>query len=176
MLIGGQNDDLLVGNGGADVLRGGEGDDTLAISDLSFVRLVGGHGTDTLRLDGNGISLDLTTLADNRILDVEKIDLRGHGANTLTLSVRDVYNLSDSSNTITILKDAEDTAHIGAGWTSSGSQVVDGVSFDRFVQGQATLLISVPDYHCGCRRSLRRPGRWHGRATRISFVQCQSSE
>ena len=62
--------EVLLGNGGADVLRGGQGDDILAISDLTFVRLVGGRGLDTVRLDGSGLGLDLTALADNRLVGI----------------------------------------------------------------------------------------------------------
>ena len=100
ILIGGQDDDLLLGDGGPDVLRGGEGDDTLAVPAVDFQRLLGGNGTDTLRLDGSGITLDLTTIADNRIVDVEQIDITGSGDNTLTLDVLEVLNISSHSNTM----------------------------------------------------------------------------
>ena len=90
VIIGGQDDDVLIGGGGADSLRGGEGDDTLAISDLGFTRAVGGTGTDTLRLDTAAATLDLTTLADNRLLGIGQIDIGGSGANTLVLDVQEV--------------------------------------------------------------------------------------
>ncbi|MBW4495925.1 MAG: hypothetical protein KME26_23170 [Oscillatoria princeps RMCB-10] len=37
-------------------MYGGAGDDILALSDLNFRRIKGGAGTDTLRLDGSGVS------------------------------------------------------------------------------------------------------------------------
>jgi len=58
ILIGGLGNDTLVSDGGADVLRGAEGDDTMAIPDASFSstrRLMGGNGTEpamTLSLPG----------------------------------------------------------------------------------------------------------------------------
>ncbi len=59
-------------------------------------RIVGGNGTDTLRLDGSGLTLDLTSVRDNRLQGIEVIDLTGSGNNTLTLTAREVLNLSDS--------------------------------------------------------------------------------
>jgi len=92
VLIGGQDDDILIGNGGADVLHGGEGDDILAVSDLSFARLVGGSGNDTLRLDTAGLTFNLASIPDNRITGIEAIDITGLGANTLILNLLEVLN------------------------------------------------------------------------------------
>ncbi len=90
VMVGGRGNDILLGTGGADVLNGGEGDDTLAVSTLPFQRVTGGNGDDTLRLDGSGLTLDLTTLADNRIQGIELIDITGAGINTLILNYREV--------------------------------------------------------------------------------------
>ena len=96
-IIGGRGDDTLIGNGGADVLRGSAGNDLLIISDTSFALVDGGNGFDTLRFDA-AMDLDLTVLGDNRITDVEAIDLRHDGGDSsLTLNLSDVLNLNDSS-------------------------------------------------------------------------------
>ncbi len=55
-MIGGRSNDIVIGNGGMDVLLGGQGNDLLAVSDVNFRRLVGGSGSDTLRLDGSGLT------------------------------------------------------------------------------------------------------------------------
>ena len=140
VLLGAQGDDTLVGDGGADVLYGGEGDDILAIGDAALARLDGGMGSDTLRLDGDGVTLDLTALSDLTIEAIEVIDLQeGSGSHSLTLDLQEVLNLSDSSNTLTILGDSSDRVDIGSGWASQGT--VDGV--ETFTQGAATLEIDT---------------------------------
>jgi Ca2+-binding RTX toxin-like protein len=147
--VGAQGNDTLTGNGGADVFHGGEGDDTIKVSTLDFSLVDGGTGKDTLALDGAGLNLDLTTLANNRIQDIEQIDLTGTGVNTLTLGVLDVLDLSDSSNTLVVKGNADDKANIGTDWTAAasggtngdGTSTIDGHVFQIYASGQATLLV-----------------------------------
>lgn len=141
VMIGGRNDDILVGNGGTDVLRGGEGDDILAVSDLAFSRIVGGNGFDTLRLDGSGLTLDLTTIADNRILGIEQIDIKGTGDNTLALVVNEVLGISDKSNTLVVRRNTGDNVNIGAGWTQAANEIINTEIFEVFTQGVAVLKV-----------------------------------
>jgi hypothetical protein len=147
VMNGGRGNDVLVGNGGADVLYGGQGDDVLAISSSTFARIDGGNGSDTLRLDGAGISLNLTTLADNKLTSIEAIDVRGSGANTLTLDLAEVLNITEGSNaartanTLTIRRDADDTITKGTGWSQRASVSVSGITYQVFTQAAATLLV-----------------------------------
>jgi hypothetical protein len=148
ILIGGRGDDTLISDGGPDVLRGGEGDDVLALTDVDFSgtrRIVGGNGIDTLRLDAAGLTLDLTKIADNRIVDIEIIDIRDCGANVLTLDHRGVLNLSSHSNTLIVRRDIDDLVHRGGGWVQQPDETIDGVPFEVFTQGSATLKVQVPD-------------------------------
>ncbi|HND53986.1 MAG TPA: hypothetical protein PLV92_16360, partial [Pirellulaceae bacterium] len=143
VMVGGQKGDTLLGNGGADVLRGGQGDDILAIGDMTFVRLVGGRGLDTVRLDGAGLGLDLIALADNRLTGIERIDLTGTGNNVLTLDYRSVVNLSDDSNELIISRNDGDIVNIGDSWTVQGYRVIDGQTYYVFKQLNATLVVQA---------------------------------
>ena len=148
VLIGGAADDALVGNGGQDVLRGGEGDDVLAVSDTTFRRIVGGNGIDTLRVDGSGNTLNLNALPDSRILGIEVIDITGNSPNTLILGdltgPQHVLKLSDESNTLTVLGDADDVVHLGGGWAAMGQQVIGPNTFNVFTHGLATVNVLDP--------------------------------
>jgi len=148
VLIGGGGNDTLVSDGGPDVLIGGEGDDTLAVSDVDFSstrRLVGGTGVNTLRMDGSGQTLDLTAIPDNRITDINEIDITGSGANTLTLNVREVLNISSRSNTLIVRRSPDDTVNIGSGWVQSANELISGSAFEFevFSQGSATLKVQA---------------------------------
>jgi hypothetical protein len=143
IFVGGQANDTLVGNGGADAFQGGEGDDTIAVASVDFLLVDGASGTDTLRLDGAGFALDLTTLADNHTRSIEQIDITGNGDNTLTVSVLDVLNLSDESNQLLVDGDAGDTVARGAGWTAGGTTVVDGQTYQIYTGGAASLLVDT---------------------------------
>ena len=143
VLIGQQGNDTLVSDGGADVLYGGEGGDTLAIVSTAFQRVAGGSGTDTLRLDGSGLTLNLTALADNWLTDIEVIDLTGSGDNTLTLNRLEVLNLSSTSNTLIVRHNSGDTVNRGTGWVQIANETVGSDTFAVFTQGAATLKVQA---------------------------------
>jgi len=147
VLIGNYGSNDLVGNGGGDVLRGGAGNDVLAVADSNFFRVVGGNGQkDTLLWEGVGLNLDLSTpmtgIPDNKLVGIEQIDILASGMNTLTLDVQEVLNISNTSNTLKVLRSSvDDTVVKGSGWTDelNGSA---GTGFEVFTQGAATLILS----------------------------------
>lgn len=143
LMLGAVGNDTLIGAGGADILNGGEGDDTLAVSDLAFQKIRGGSGIDTLRLDGAGLHLDFTAIPDNRIVDIETIDLAGSGANRLTLNRLEVLNLSTTSNQLRVTGDADDRVNLGERWTREGSRWEEGRTWRIYTQGAATVLVSA---------------------------------
>jgi hypothetical protein len=138
-------------NGGADAFQGGAGNDTMRVSTLDFFLADGGTGSDTLELDGAGLDLDLTALADNRTRSIERIDITGSGNNSLTLGVLDVLNLSEDSNELLVLGDAGDTVSQGAGWIAAstggtngnGTSTIDGETYQIHTAGQALLLVDT---------------------------------
>ncbi len=140
ILIGAQGNDILISDGGADVLRGGQGNDLFQISNLTFQIIAGGTGTDTLRLDGSGIHLNLLAIADNKLTGIEAIDLRGSGVNRLLLKPLEVLNLSDSSNSLLVMADQDDSLFIGGGWATLADQQFDGASYRVFTNGAADGL------------------------------------
>lgn len=150
IMLGGLGNDRLNGRGGPDVLKGGAGNDVLSVSDALFRRLDGGGGTDTLRV--SGFDLDLTTVPDARISGIEIIDLGDAKENQLTLAVRDLRNLSDTSNTITVIGDAGDKVVIDL--TGTGLQPVDqGAGFIAYTEqatnNGVTLLVQDSLDHSG---------------------------
>ncbi|WP_412551534.1 beta strand repeat-containing protein [Shimia sp. MIT910701] len=138
-ILGGRGNDTISGGGGADALSGGAGDDLISIADSGFVRVNGGTGFDTLRLDTSGQSLLLATLPDTRIDGIEAIDL-ANASNAVSLSRDAVLRLSETSNTLRVLGGATDTySFADSGWTAAGSVVDNGITYDVFQNGLARV-------------------------------------
>jgi hypothetical protein len=54
---------------------------------LAFLSPIdGGGGIDTLKLEGAGLTLDLTKISNRRIQNIEVIDITGSGNNILKLN------------------------------------------------------------------------------------------
>ena len=139
LIVGAFKDDPN-GNGGADVLCGGEGNDILAISDTSaFKSISGGTGSDTLRLDGSDKTLNLTSIADNKIQGIENIDLSQSGNHSVVLKLSDVLNISDNSNVLQIF--GSTTGDSVATNTETWVKGTSSSGFTPFTHGLATLLI-----------------------------------
>lgn len=148
-IIGDLGDDTITGGGGADAIYGGLGDDSITTQD-GYVKIDGGGGTDTLLLStGN---LDLTAVANNnKVTGIERIDLTADSSvNTLTLNKQDVLDTGDTlttnpdsgasmANSLVVLGDANDAVVIGdnSGWAQGAAQG----SYNVFTNGQATLFI-----------------------------------
>lgn len=150
VMLGAQGNDTLLGNGGIDVLNGGAGNDLLAVLDPAFLegfgtgggRMLGGTGSDTLRLDGAGENLDLGAIPDTRIQGIESIDLHG-GGKRLALDEREILNIDDTSNKLKVLGDSSNAVSGSLPGATQGCAVVGGVDFTTFSVGQAQLLVQT---------------------------------
>jgi len=144
-LIGRAGDDTLIGNGGPDSFFGGPGNDVITVDDVAFRIVDGGSGFDTFVLGTAQVAdLDLTTILDRRVVNIEAIDLRDTITNTLTLDLVEALRLSSSSNTVRIFKDVDDVVDMGSGWEKTETITEDWRAFDVYVQRDARLEVQVP--------------------------------
>lgn len=145
-LDGGPGNDTLFGTQVSPAMFGGDGDDLLragrfepqsAAPDFKLV-FDGGPGNDTLdvRIPGG-----LILSADDIVSGIERILLSG---GTLTLDVAGVLGASDETDTLIV----DDGGPSGTGrivatgaWQLTGSQDIDGVTFNQWQLDEATLLV-----------------------------------
>ncbi len=159
-------DNVLNADGMATVVRAGAGDDVLNIDGFTTADLIsfdGGTGTDTLRLNGAGLSLDLSILPDTRLISIERIDLNGGGPsgsmnNTLTLTRLDLLSLSEvrTKGTVSTQEGTEGRAELRVdgnagdrvatadnGWVPRGREEIADVLYNVFENGNARLLVNT---------------------------------
>lgn len=138
-LNGGKNDDVLDGGTGVDKYIGDYGNDTL-IFDIGEITSAGSHNAgrdfDTLQLRGVG-TLDLTVKANNNFLGIEQIDMDDPASQTLRLNATDVLALSDTTNTLRVLGDSNDTVDVSSDFGFAGTSG----GFDVYTSGSAVLLV-----------------------------------
>ena len=147
--------DSFTGNAGTDtfteiatddVVRGGAGDDRISVTSLDFAHIAGGTGTDTLVLDGSGLSLDLTGAgtAGVDVDSVEILDLSGTGADTLVLDALAVSDLTEERDggmaSLDVRGDADDTVEL-RGFVFSSTETGDGTTYDVYRDGNAQVRV-----------------------------------
>ena len=145
-LSGGNGDDHICGEGGADAISGGSGNDTIVVGDASFQTVDGGGGYDTLVLGGNGIDIDFTAVSSDLVTGMEEINITGNGSNMLTLDTYSVLGMSDTSNTLLIHGDQDDsitltTGEGGSSWQATGTTTIEGQIYSIYEVGLASVII-----------------------------------
>ena len=142
-ISGGDGNDTIYGDAGSDTIDGGAGNDTIMYQAGEVDSFVdGGVGDDILQFDGNNLTLDLTNNNYNGVYhNFEKINLGG-GDNSLNLNPDDVIEMTDNDNRIFVDGDSSDSV-TGAGWTDTGTTVIDsGKSYTVYTgAGGAELLV-----------------------------------
>ncbi|WP_429213442.1 Ig-like domain-containing protein [Metapseudomonas resinovorans] len=147
----GSESGLLLDNAALSSVRGGAGNDFIAIKDTSFALIDGGNGIDTLLLDGKNMALDLDALVD-RITGIEKIDLGQGGSNSLSLSAEALEGLgqvdmvlNDGKNQLVINGDGSNSIQLldslAESWMQASQAEVGGVVYQTYVSGSTELLI-----------------------------------
>ncbi|MCD2175782.1 VCBS domain-containing protein [Rhizobium sp. C4] len=150
LLVGARGNDVTEGDdrGAAYVLFGGaylgsqdyrgtENDDTISVSNTAFTRIDGKSGFDTLLVQGTDMMLDFTKLAQDRVSSIEMIDMTGHGNNSIKLTAEDVFDMSQAidgdTTSLVVRLDTGDTLDLsGDGWTSGGTRVEGGRTYELF--------------------------------------------
>lgn len=140
LLVGGSLADAITGGGGADTIYARGGNDRITIADTSFAWIDGGTGDDTLRLSGAGQSLNLTTVG-SKLAGIERIDIGGSGANTLTLNAAQLLALSDTSDRLIVTGGADDSVN-ATGFSLTGTSTLGGVTYNVYAgAGGADLWV-----------------------------------
>lgn len=142
-LIGGAGDDLITDVGTGDVARTGAGDDVISLIAADVFGIDGGSGDDMVGLGGLG-HVDLASLGGaGRISGVENFDMTGGGADTLDIAdAMAVFALSDTTNLIDILGDAEDTVILGSDFALHSTNIFrHGMVMHSYEAGDALVVV-----------------------------------
>ena len=117
-------------------VTGSAGADTVTVSDLHFTHIDGGAGTDTLVLNGENMTLDLTALG-LKVEHIEIVDLGKSGTNAVKLDLNEALNITDTQNEDLVIKGADGSQVMlananGGVWENTGQRALDGQTFDVY--------------------------------------------
>jgi Ca2+-binding RTX toxin-like protein len=151
-LKGGGGNDTLVGDTG-DGLLGEDGNDTLVLKTTGIKLANGGDGIDTLKLDAISGAVDLTGALGAHLKSIEIVDLDFNGsglAQNLILDAAIVASLAGKNgaafgeHTLMVKGNLQDSVTLDTTWTLAGT-VTDPFgqsgSYNKLVSGDATLLV-----------------------------------
>jgi Ca2+-binding RTX toxin-like protein len=146
-MAGGAGNDGLFGEWGNDVITtaGGDyadgefGDDCIILGDLSFRKVTGGVGFDTLELPNAALNLNLSSvIASGRLTGIEAIVLPG--AQQLVVQSGNVLALSDNGALRLDAGASGSVALVGA-WAELAPRVIDNASYRIFALGGETVQV-----------------------------------
>ena len=141
-------------------LLGDATDNILSTEAADFISASGGHGIDTLKITGSGVSLDLTGTRFSesgpgahfgRLDSIERIDITGSGANSLRLSEHAIYHMTElraglgsetGKTRVIVLGDSDDTLVLnGKGWHKGENVSFEGKDYQLYSSGNAEILV-----------------------------------
>jgi hypothetical protein len=133
----------FVGNGGADVLKGGSRDDTFFMADENFASIDGNAGIDRLTLTEADASFNLSTTAA-RLHNIEVVSMDNVEHGHVTLTGTDITQIS-SNNALYLVGDPGDSYTAGNGYTQLASGVTNnavapGHTFFEFQHSSGSIL------------------------------------
>ncbi|QKJ87898.1 hypothetical protein PMPD1_2964 [Paramixta manurensis] len=130
-------------------ITGSQGEDTVTLNTLNFGHIDGGSGVDTLVLNGEHMTLDLTSLG-LKIENVEVLDLGKSGTNGIKLDLHDALTLTDTPQDDLLIKGADGgevtLANTEGGvWSSTGQRTVEGHTYDVYHNSALTADNTLGD-------------------------------
>ena len=152
-LQGGDDSDKMIGGAGSDKMDGGNGTDyflKVDVADLDGTNTL--DGTHTINGGAGDDYVDLSGIANfgtaqaARLENVEALSFTGNGANTVTLDVTSVLNMTDDRNNLVIHGDqGSDTVNLTGGFSKIGTDVTanDGQHYDVFQAGSGANQVTV---------------------------------
>jgi uncharacterized protein YaiE (UPF0345 family) len=119
----------------------GSGDDLLHVNGGSIAETDMGDGYDTVHLARNGASFGHDEAV--KLANVEAIDASGHGANTVSLSIDDVLNMTDEDNRLTIIGEQGDSVMLTATGSNSWTVVASNAQFTTYAYSDPAMQVVV---------------------------------
>jgi len=144
---GGTGNDTVSGGGDTDYVLGGSGNDVVVWSEGDLLN--GGAGTDRLGVVSQDV--DLTAVANDKLIDIEVVDMSYRNndgfryGNKLALNKADVLDMSSTTDTLKVLGEQGDSVNIVGSFRDLG---VSG-KYHHYKLGAATLLVDtdITDVH-----------------------------
>ncbi|MCA9916148.1 MAG: hypothetical protein KC496_22485, partial [Anaerolineae bacterium] len=159
ILVGGFGNDTLRGDAGNDTLLGEWGDDTIRtqsgdyvdagsgndvviLGDFTFEIAFGGSGTDRLVMAAGARNFDLSAMVNGaRVQGFEVLELKAD--QDIIVDSDSIRKFTDGGSVMQILGAASNTLLLDGQWSHSTDVTIDGVAYQRWTSGTATVLAST---------------------------------